>query len=431
MKNNHYSRKKRQLARLVEELRLKMEVSGQPPEMVHRIKLRIKFLLQELSGFVSKHQLKRMLGSFAIVFGFAASSNAQSFAAPVQNPFGLIQPVTDLHFPEMADLDNDGDLDILVGQLYGDIMYYENTGTASAPAYAAPVANPFGVVASMVIDAPALADLDGDGDFDLLIGQLYGVMTYQENIGTASNPSFAAGISLPFGLTATYNLALPDFADVDNDGDLDVLVGEYYANLQYFENTGTASAPSFAAPQANPFGLAAGYGLVFPEFADLDNDGDLDLFVGAYYGNIEYYMNTGTASSPVFFGPTVNPFGLTATSGYAIPVAVDLDNDGDIDLLVAEYYGAFQYFENISSAASIDETAINGSIDPNPFTDVVNFNFNQNVISAEFVNLAGQTILTVENPNVNVDVSSLETGVYIVKCMHQNGHTSTYKLQKQ
>lgn len=430
MKNNHHSRKKRQLSRLIEELQLKMDVSGQSPGMIHRIKLRIKFLLQELSGFVSKHQLKRMLGAFAIVFGFAASSNAQVFTAAVQNPFGLTPPVIEFQFPEIADLDNDGDLDILVGQYYGGFQYYENTGSAAAPAFAAPISNPFGLVSTQYLDIPALADLDNDGDLDLLTGEYYGNMSYHENIGTASAPSFAAPVALPFGLVATYELALPDFADLDNDGDMDLIVGEAYANLQYFENTGTASAPSFAAPQMNPYGLATGYGLATPEFADLDNDGDQDLLIGAYYGNFEYYMNTGTASNPVFVGPTTNPFGLTQTYYNAFPAAADLDGDGDLDLMVSEYYGTFEYFENVEPTTSIEEIAINGSIDPNPFTDVVNFNFDQDVVHAEFVNLAGQTVLTVENPAVNVDVSSLDQGVYIVKCAHLNDRRSTYKLQK-
>ncbi|MCH2224537.1 MAG: hypothetical protein MK066_07180, partial [Crocinitomicaceae bacterium] len=115
MKKIHYSRKKRQLARIVEELTLKTGTSGQSPEVIHRIKLRIKFLLQELSGFVPKHQLRKILGAFAVVFGFASGSNAQSFIAPVQNPFGLTQTGSYLQVPKIADLDGDGDMDLFTG----------------------------------------------------------------------------------------------------------------------------------------------------------------------------------------------------------------------------------------------------------------------------------------------------------------------------
>ena len=436
MKQNHYSRKKRQLSRLIVDLRLKMSASDQSSGTIHRIKLRIKYLLNELSGCISKYQLKRMLGGFAIVFGFASVANSQVFNAPVLNPFGLTSPSATvyLQFPEMADLDNDGDMDILAGVYdeygFSGLSYYENIGSSEAPEFSASVINPFGITVSNPINFPALVDLDNDGDLDLLNGEYYGSMSYFENTGTASAPSFAAPTSLPFGLTATFYLAMPTFADLDNDGDMDLLVGEQYANQQYFENIGTAEAPSFDAPQMNPFGLTVGYGLSSPEFGDFDNDGDFDLMIGAYYGNFEYYMNTGSASNPVFFGPVTNPFELSPTYEFNFPTVADLDGDGDLDLMVCEGYGNFQYFENIDPTTSIDEIGVKGSILPNPFNDVLSFNFDQDVVHAEFVNLAGQVILRVENPGANVDVSSLHQGMYIVKCRHANEQTSTSKLQK-
>lgn len=431
MKNNQQSRKRRQLSRLIEELKFRSEDSNQSPALMHRIKLKIKFLLQDLSGFVSKYQLKRILGSFAVVFGFAATSHAQNFAPPVQNPFGLGAPQVELQFPQMVDLDDDGDLDILAGMYGGTpvVFYYENTGTAASPSFAGPVQDPFGL-SNPYIAVPAVADLDNDGDFDVLMGEYYGILNYYENTGTPSAPAFAAPVANPFGLDSTYELAFPEFADLDNDGDMDLLVGEGYANLQYFENIGTPSAPAFAAPVLNPFGTATGYGLAIPELADFDNDGDLDLLVGAYYGNFEYYMNTGDAANPAFFGPATNPYNLTQTYEFAFPAAADFDDDGDIDILAGEYYANFQYFENIDSTMSVNELAIEGSISPNPVNDHVNFDFDEAVTHAEFLNLAGQVVLTIDNPGKNTNVSSLDPGVYIINCTHLNEQKSTHKLQK-
>ncbi|MBM3264708.1 MAG: VCBS repeat-containing protein, partial [candidate division Zixibacteria bacterium] len=90
----------------------------------------------------------------------------------------------------------------------------------------------------------------------------------------------------------------PAFVDLDKDGDLDLLSGEYYGNFHYFENTGSSSAPAFSATQTNPFGLVdVGYSSA-PAFGDLDNDGDLDLLSGEYYGNFRYFENN---SSPSIF----------------------------------------------------------------------------------------------------------------------------------
>ncbi|MDO7610398.1 MAG: hypothetical protein MUQ68_06025, partial [Crocinitomicaceae bacterium] len=85
---------------------------------------KISKLIQELRKVYSTRQLRRVLGSFALVFGsvFYNHSTAQSFAPPVVNAFGL-QTDGNLIFPEFADLDNDGDQDMLARQGYGTYIY--------------------------------------------------------------------------------------------------------------------------------------------------------------------------------------------------------------------------------------------------------------------------------------------------------------------
>ena len=118
-----------------------------------------------------------------------------------------------------------------------------------------------------------------------------------------SNP--LNGVDVGSGSAAT-------FADLDGDGDIDALVGDLDGILNYFENTGMASAPVFTerTGAANPFnGVDVGIGSA-PTFADLDGDGDLDALVGEYDGILNYFENTGTASAPVFTERTgaANPF---------------------------------------------------------------------------------------------------------------------------
>jgi hypothetical protein len=114
-----------------------------------------------------------------------------------------------------------------------------------------------------------------------------------------------------------------------------------------------AEAQVFTTPNNNGFGLStiSANTLVLPSFVDMDNDGDLDLMATDLYGSGVYFVpNTGSASVPVFGFPQPQPFGLTDTNMFYCGYT-DLDNDGDIDVLGYrfDYYGAssgFYYFQN-------------------------------------------------------------------------------------
>ncbi|WP_246195020.1 FG-GAP-like repeat-containing protein [Allochromatium palmeri] len=213
-------------------------------------------------------------------------------------------------------------------------MYFENTGSASSAAFATAQTNPFGLSDVGQYVVPTFADLDGDGDLDALIGEGYGNTLYFENTGSASSAAFATAQTNPFGLSDVGFSAAPTLADLDADGDLDALIGNSDGNTLYFENTGSASSAAFATAQANPFGLSNVGSLAKPTFADLDGDGDLDALIGEWYGQTLYFENTGSATSAAFATAQINPFGLSDVGQSAAPTLADLDGDGDLDALV-------------------------------------------------------------------------------------------------
>lgn len=435
--NNNYNRLLRQLQGLSKRLAvlLKDQLEENRAE-AQSIALKIKQLVAQLSGNFSRRQLRKAMGAVAILFGLGAaqSASAQSFAAPLTNPFGLTASGY-ISIPTMVDIDNDGDLDVFVGAsgAYGvDRLYFKNTGTAANPQFAAPVTNPFGLSAGGYAYTMAFADMDNDGDLDIFIGEYYGNLRYYQNTGTATAPQFATGVLNPFGLSASVDIALPTAADLDNDGDFDLLVGEYYGAVKYFQNTGTASAPAFASPVTNPFGLTALYQFHIPNLVDLDNDGDMDLLSSEYDGALKYFQNTGTASAPQFAAPVTNPFGLQPGYYLSFVTSGDLDDDGDMDVLIGEYYGLMKYYKNTSINIGVGEFAgVEFKVFPNPTQDVFRVEAAKEAISAiELMTLTGNVLAGFDYFGQAIDLSDYPAGVYLIKVTAKNGSMGFQKVTK-
>ncbi len=303
------------------------------------------------------------------------------------NPFNGID-VGGSSKPSFADLDGDGDLDALIGQTGGILMYYRNTGTATAPVFTEQVgaANPFNGVDVGGYSVSTFADLDGDGDLDALVGEVDGVINYYRNTGTALAPLFTeqTGAANPFNGVDVGQFSNPWFTDLDGDGDLDALIGEFDGNidavpgqydglLNYYRNTGTALAPVFTEQTgaANPFnGINVGI-YSAPSFADLDGDGDLDAVIGEFGGTLNYYRNTlATALSPSFTVQTgaSNPFNGVDVGSYSSPAFADLDGDGDLDALIGESDGILNYYRNTGTGLAPIFTVQTGAA--NPFNGV-------------------------------------------------------------
>ena len=280
--------------------------------------------------------------------------------AGAANPFNGVVAGT-FSKPSFADLDGDGDLDAIVGEGFGQLHYFQNTGSATAPAFVeqAGAANPFSGVDVGAYSKPSFADLDGDGDLDAVVGEHYGTLRYFKNTGSASAPAFTeqSGAANPFnGVDVGYESA-PSFADLDGDGDLDVVAGVRDGTLRYFKNIGSATAPDFAEQTgaANPFnGVDVGLWSV-PSFADLDGDGDLDAVVGEFYGSLRYFKNTGSTTAPAFTEQTgaANPFNGIATGNRGTPSFADIDGDGDLDLVLGANDGTLHYYKNTGAGFTL------------------------------------------------------------------------------
>ena len=136
----------------------------------------------------------------------------------------------------------------MVGESDGNLNYFENTGTGLAPAFTerTGTANPLNGIDVGTSSTPSFADVDSDGDLDAVVGEDNGNLNYFENVAANRAPNFVRRISTdnPFnGIDVGYSSS-PSIADLDGDGDLDAVIGTNTGTLSYYVNTGTGLAPS-------------------------------------------------------------------------------------------------------------------------------------------------------------------------------------------
>jgi len=186
--------------------------------------------------------------------------------------------------PAFGDLDADGDLDAVIGTWSDAIRMYRNDATDGSIDLT--------LTDSAVVTltrgrnaTPALGDLDGDGDLDLISGEASGAMNYWENTGSATRPDFTL-VSDEFGGFDVGRRSFPVLRDHDGDGDLDLLVGSEGEGIRLFRNAGTRTVPDFVddgALDVPTFSFAA------PAFGDLDGDGVEELLLGGQRGGLWYF----------------------------------------------------------------------------------------------------------------------------------------------
>ncbi|MDB5336932.1 MAG: cadherin domain protein [Planctomycetaceae bacterium] len=260
------------------------------------------------------------------------------------------------------DLDGDGDMDVISASRYDDkLAWYENDGTPAVGAWTEHS------ISTAVNGANSLssADIDGDGDIDVLATAAYGSSVYWfENNGSQA-------FTLHLVTSAASEAISVTAADIDHDGDMDIISASNGDDkVNWYENNG---GQSFTTRSIST--LSNGPQSVF--VADIDRDGDQDVAVVSFSDNqLAWYENDGTPANGTWPAHSVT----TTLGGPTFVSGGDLDGDSDIDLIVACTDGKVVLFKNngtgtftssvITSAAPSAQSVVAADMDQDGDLDV-------------------------------------------------------------
>ena len=322
-----------------------------------------------------------------------------------------------------TDIDNDGDLDIISGSYDdGKVAWYENTdGLGNFSSQQIINAN----TPSNKVFKVESADVDNDGDQDVVADMLNGIVWF-ENINGLGN--FNNQPNVISGSNETRNMSL---VDIDDDGDKDIIYVHstsfvrllWRENLDGLGNFGTENqiGNNYNNPSSN---------YVTFNVADIDNDDDLDVVYCksalnqlSWYENIDGLGNFSSAEQII-------------TSDLDSPVMTtssDLDNDGDIDLISGSTDDdKVVWYNNLTTNLTVDENFATKDliVYPNPVRSFLNISTEKKLRKIAVNNIHGQTLLLADSTDT-INISSLSSGIYVLKIEDVNGQITVKRIIKQ
>jgi hypothetical protein len=356
--------------------------------------------------------------------------------------------------PVMADYDGDGLQDLFIGNYgYYDSSYYDqfmilhtvqtgkialyrNSGSLSSPVFSY-VTDDFASASSLGTLGlmPAFADLDGDGDLDMLTGRKDGNLLLFKNIADPGQPMI-----MQLAANGFANIDIGDFSaaqlfDLDRDGRTDLILGEKDGNLNYYKGVDDSPWMGFihvtdslgGINVTNPNVSLDGYSVPFFFRDALDRT---LLVVGSEDGKLFFYTNIdgnldGDFSESDTLGTMLGQEDWNPDRGYRTAAALtDLDGDGFPEMLAGNFSGGLEYFSRsvspeVMAIAELPDLASSVKIYPNPARCKVSIEVKDDagieVVKIEVYSAQGLLIRNIDLPGTifyNLNTDGFEPGIY-------------------
>lgn len=342
--------------------------------------------------------------------------------------------------PVFTDINNDGLPDMVIGtrgafienaQFKPSLALYLNTGTAGQPAFT--LEDPDWLQVSEIgfgqYVRPTFGDIDGDGDIDLVIGDVSGrVFLLLNTAGPGVPPTYelAGALTADGGVIDVGQAAAPQLFDLDDDGKQDLIIGERNGSIKYYRNSGGAGNFSFTLDSDTlgdistvEFGFFIGSST--PHF--FRHNETTYLLVGVERGRVRLYTDIDGNETGTYTLIDDNAFGIEA-GRKAAPFVIDINHDGTPDLFCGSIGGGVMYFAG-SPSVSVRTHERPGALllYPNPAHDLLYTNGDLFRADASYTvyDLSGRAVKTGKLSGHSLRVGELPRGPYILTVSDREG----------
>ncbi|MEI6764139.1 MAG: T9SS type A sorting domain-containing protein [Bacteroidota bacterium] len=327
------------------------------------------------------------------------------------------------------------------------ISYYQNTGSQSVPSFKL-ITRDYANLSSLNLVAlfPAFGDIDGDHDLDMILGDSKGKLLYFENTAGIGNPAVFSLASADYQGIDVGDYAAPNLVDIDGDSLVDLVIGKRNGLISYYKNTGTPTNAVFTKITDSLGGVnVTDYNYSYTGYSTpcfyRDTSGYLKLFVGSESGNIFYYKNIEanlggkfTAIDSILVYTDEDTITSYIKDGIRSSVAVaDLNNDGFPDLITGNFSGGVTYYAGRTSEpySFVDNEPPSGAniftLFPNPASNRVSIAIEDQFRNLNFrfviTNLLGQTVTqkcASGSGKFDFDTHTFPEGIYILSAFCGN-----------